>query len=145
MQWHQLDHVQTICTLFQTDNHQHLMTQFLQARYFCWCPANSLKALKASIKNISKWHKDISKRKLGILFAGSVWHRGNADNKNGSEFHVTLCSKNQWQSLCTLILRLAKTAQLNKLKTCLVVIIILKQFWHRTMKGVPEKKQLWSP
>jgi len=31
-QWHQLDHMQTICTLLQTEPHQHPITQFLQAR-----------------------------------------------------------------------------------------------------------------
>jgi len=30
MQWHQLDHIQTICTSLQTDNHQHLIIQFLR-------------------------------------------------------------------------------------------------------------------
>ena len=45
MQWHhQLDHMQTICTSFQTDN---LITQFLQAGRSSWCPNNSVKAPQA--------------------------------------------------------------------------------------------------
>jgi len=48
-QWHQLDHMQIICTLLQTDNHASTSPlTFLKA----WCPSchptNSVKALKAS-------------------------------------------------------------------------------------------------
>ena len=44
----QLDHVQTICTLLQTDNHTNTPSlNFLQARCVSWCPTNSVKALKA--------------------------------------------------------------------------------------------------
>ena len=42
-QWHQLDHVQTICTSRQTDNHNN---QLLQARCYSWRLTNSVKALK---------------------------------------------------------------------------------------------------
>jgi len=42
-QWHQLEHMQIICTLLQTDN---LTTQFLQARCPSCCLTNSVKALK---------------------------------------------------------------------------------------------------
>jgi len=44
MQWHQLDHMQTICTLLQTDNHTN--AQFLQAGCSSWCLTNSVKALR---------------------------------------------------------------------------------------------------
>jgi len=45
MRWHQLDHMQTVCTSLQTDNHA--STPLLS--FFCpsCCPANSIKALKA--------------------------------------------------------------------------------------------------
>jgi len=33
-QWHQLDHMQIICTLLQTDEHQHLMTYFFTCQMF---------------------------------------------------------------------------------------------------------------
>ena len=46
-QWHQLDHMQTICTLLQTDNHTNTSSLFLQAGWSNWCPTNSVKALKA--------------------------------------------------------------------------------------------------
>jgi len=47
-QWHQLDHMQIICTLLLTDNHtSYFTTQFLQARCPSCCPTNSVKALKA--------------------------------------------------------------------------------------------------
>ena len=45
-QRHQLDHMQTICTSLQTDNHTN-HTQFSQAGYSSWHPTNSVKALKA--------------------------------------------------------------------------------------------------
>ena len=51
-QWHQLDHMQTICTSLQSPDrskpHQHLITQFLQAGRPSCRPTNSVKALKAT-------------------------------------------------------------------------------------------------
>jgi len=47
MQWQQLDHMQTVCTLLQTE---HLITQFLQARCSSWRPTNSVEALKTNFK-----------------------------------------------------------------------------------------------
>jgi len=39
MQWHQLNHLQTICTLLQIDNHTNTSSlNFLQAEYSSWCP-----------------------------------------------------------------------------------------------------------
>jgi len=53
-QWHQLDHMQIICTLLQTDNHAStLPLKFLQAGCSSCRPANSVKALKAQICNDS--------------------------------------------------------------------------------------------
>jgi len=38
MQWHQLDHMQTICTSLQTDNHTNTSSlNFLQAGFSPWC------------------------------------------------------------------------------------------------------------
>ena len=45
-QWHQLDHMQIICTSLQTDNHA---TQFLQTGCPSCHPTNSVKALKAQM------------------------------------------------------------------------------------------------
>jgi len=48
-QWHQLDHMQIICTLLQTDNHASTSSlNFLQAGCSSWCQTNSVKALKES-------------------------------------------------------------------------------------------------
>jgi len=45
MQWHQLDHMQTICTSLQTDNHTNTSSlNSLQAGCFSWCPTNTVKA-----------------------------------------------------------------------------------------------------
>jgi len=50
MQWHQLDHMQTICISLQTDN-QHPITRFLQAGSSSCRPTNSVKALNAVAVN----------------------------------------------------------------------------------------------
>ena len=49
--WHQLDHMQIICTSLQTDNHtvhtsMSSVNQFLWAGCSSCCPTNSVKALK---------------------------------------------------------------------------------------------------
>jgi len=47
-EWHQLDRMQIICILLQTDNHANISSlSFVQARCSSWCPANSIKPLKA--------------------------------------------------------------------------------------------------
>ena len=47
-QWHQLDHMQIICTLLQTDNHASTSPlKFLHARCPSCRPTNSVKAMKA--------------------------------------------------------------------------------------------------
>jgi len=43
LHWHQLDHMQVICTLLQTDN---LTTHFLQTGWPSCRPTNSIKAPK---------------------------------------------------------------------------------------------------
>jgi len=46
-QWHQLDHMQIVCTTLQTDNHASTPSvSFLQAGCSSWRPTNSVKALK---------------------------------------------------------------------------------------------------
>jgi len=48
MQWHELDHMQTICTSLQTDNHTSTPPlRFLQAGCPSCRPTNSIKAQKA--------------------------------------------------------------------------------------------------
>jgi len=47
-QWHQLDHMQIICILLQTDNHASISSlNFLQSGCSSWCPTNSVIVLKA--------------------------------------------------------------------------------------------------
>jgi len=55
-QWHQLNHMQIICTSLQTDNHASTASLiFLQAGCSSWRPTNSVKALKfRSFSHISK-------------------------------------------------------------------------------------------
>jgi len=58
-QWHQLDHMQIICTSLHTDNCastsplSHLTSQFLQAGCPSCHPPNSVKALKVLKTNMS--------------------------------------------------------------------------------------------
>jgi len=45
--WHQLHHMQTICTKLRTDNHaSNSSLNFLRARCFSWHPTNGVKAMK---------------------------------------------------------------------------------------------------
>jgi len=47
-QWHQLGHMQIICTTLKTDNHASTPSlNFLWAGCSSWRPTNSVKALKA--------------------------------------------------------------------------------------------------
>jgi len=56
-QWHQLDHMQIICTLLQTDSHANT-SSILQAGYSSWCPTNSVKKFNATrcTWNIAQWY-----------------------------------------------------------------------------------------
>jgi len=48
-QWHHLDHMQTICTSLQTDNHTNQSSlNVLQVGCSSWCATNSVKELKDS-------------------------------------------------------------------------------------------------
>ena len=61
MQWHQLDHMQTICTSVQADNHTNTpSTQFLQAGCSSWRPTNSVKALKAHWRHWVNWRVNVN-------------------------------------------------------------------------------------
>jgi len=60
--WHQLDHMQIICTLLQTDTRQYLSTQFLQAGCRSCRPANNVKALMSHSLNGS--HLTFKQKKL---------------------------------------------------------------------------------
>jgi len=52
MQWHQLGHMQTICTSLQTDNDTNNPSlNYSQAGCSSWRPTNSVKALKAQQLN----------------------------------------------------------------------------------------------
>jgi len=59
-QWHQLDHMQIICTLLHTDNHASISPlSFLQAGCPSCRPANSVKALcktHFTVPVSKQWH-----------------------------------------------------------------------------------------
>ena len=51
MQWHQLDHMQTICTLLQTDNHTNILSlNFYRPDALTDAQPNSVKALKDKLQ-----------------------------------------------------------------------------------------------
>jgi len=51
-QWHQLDHMQIICTSLQTDNHASTSPlNFLQVGCSSWWPTNIIKAPKGDTWN----------------------------------------------------------------------------------------------
>jgi len=56
-QWHQLDHMEIICTSFQTDKNSSISSlNFLEARCSSWRPTNSVRALKATKSQQMKEH-----------------------------------------------------------------------------------------
>ena len=58
-QWHLLDHMQIICTSFQTDNHASTSSlNFLQAGCPSFRPTNSVKALTAEETPKDVWIQD---------------------------------------------------------------------------------------
>ena len=63
-QWHQLDHMQIICTTLQTDNHASIPSlNFLRAGCSSRRPTNNVKALKAITSRFTseEWpHSDLS-------------------------------------------------------------------------------------
>jgi len=58
-QWHQLDHMQIICTLLQTDNHNHASTSPLSFYkpdifvHICTATSSSLAPLKSTMVYLS--------------------------------------------------------------------------------------------
>jgi len=48
--WHQLDHMQIICTLLQTDNHASTSPLSFYMPFLTYRPTNSVKALKELCK-----------------------------------------------------------------------------------------------
>jgi len=65
-QWHQLDHMQIICTILQTDNHASTPSLFFTGWMLFLMPNNSVKALKANLTICTN---------PGILFSNEkIWH-----------------------------------------------------------------------
>jgi len=78
--WHQLDHMQIICTSLQTDTGNHASTSSLQ--FFYWPDALPDAQPTVSVKAMSKHWKqcfdaDISETELSVILllqCGTVWH-----------------------------------------------------------------------
>jgi len=77
VQWHQLDHMQTICTSLQTDNHASTPPiSFLQAGCPSCRPTNSINTLKAHIlheytitEGLGDFFQRVNMQELPHLFA----------------------------------------------------------------------------
>jgi len=65
-QWHQLSHMQTICTSLQTDSHASTPPlSFLQAGCPSCRPTNSVKALKTQVTKYTQNPRKLRKHKKG--------------------------------------------------------------------------------
>jgi len=76
-QWHQLDHMQTICISLQTDNYT-ITHYILQAGSSSWRPTNSVKSLKAIQSTEGKRHSNQlflpeKIRYAAVFFDGKTW------------------------------------------------------------------------
>ena len=71
MQWHQLDHMHTICTLLQTDNHTNTSSLNYDTLY-ALCDAFSALTLLAAWQEVHPAGKKLSG---GVLVWLSVWSK----------------------------------------------------------------------
>jgi len=106
-QWHQLDHIQTICTSLQTDNHNDSsFTQLLQAPCSSWCPTNSVKALlrrqtdfKRNLQNfiphfsLQLWQQEPTKS--AALHTNTATQTQHHQYSSGDAFSVVACRHNK--------------------------------------------------
>ena len=130
-QWHQLHHMQIICTIFQTDNHASTPSlNFLRTGCSSWCPANSVKALKAAIgyKETPQIHPqtDPSPSTITIPSNNPFLDRPHSSpqTESGSNqlfHHNTLCGQTDGQmvqaNVCTINAPLAMLIESDGLKT----------------------------
>jgi len=76
-QWHQLDHMQVICTLLQTDNLTSTTSLFSRAGCSSCHPTNSIKALKKSPQYQRNEGKTYTVKHIKHLF--EFWNVATAD------------------------------------------------------------------
>jgi len=67
MQWHRLDHMQTICTLLQTDNHTNTSSLSFFTGWMLFLPPNQQHQSTEGIE-------DADKRKLFFFLPDSVYY-----------------------------------------------------------------------
>jgi len=126
-QWHQLDHMQIICILLQTDNHANTSSLiFLQAECFSWCPTNSVKAWKT----VMQLHKTSSA--ICIITSSLKWQV--PLNKLSWVTFTTYVSKVCWRGVCHFVvvnrnpLSWQCSAERNEVHVCL---------WSRANGPIP--------
>jgi len=99
-QWRQLDYMQIICTLPESDNHANTSSlNSLQARCSSWRPSNSVKALKTRPEksNLNVWRLELVLMHP-LLSNTKIWHgRGSS-----AECKCETCSECLWVLLTVL-------------------------------------------
>ena len=101
-QWHQLDHMQTICTLLQTDNHMCTITQYLQAGCSSWWLTNNVKALKALYNvELNSTNTQLFRTCL-MMQVLYMWHLVHKPHKQLDVCYTEMSQKYKWLEItCT--------------------------------------------
>jgi len=114
-QWHQLDHMQIICTLFQTDNQASTSSlNFLQVECSCWCPTKSVKVVKAKVGTYNHRQKVIKRYAFSSLtcaliknaaFVYAAFLSGPARDGPPTQNHLDNCSRyfTRWMPFLSLL------------------------------------------
>ena len=122
-QWHQLDHMQVICTSLQTDNHTTHHSSFLLARCSYCRPTNNVKALKALEKACNMWitfkvSKDQQKwcYSIGYTSLRTILQIFNSENCSDCENYYN--HYNRFTTLCPGLPRWVGTRRINHSGFC---------------------------
>ena len=72
MQWHQLDHMQTICTSLQTDNHTNTSSVNFTSRMLFTMANQQCQNTEGQMKcEVSHWDRPVPR---GMMAIGGDWH-----------------------------------------------------------------------
>jgi len=92
-QWHQLDHMQTICTLLQTDNHTNTSSlNFLQAGCSSWCP----KSTEGTLLRISSNQRMTEPKPIST----EPYAASKLDTKDVTDYHTDQPATSWTEGIC---------------------------------------------
>ena len=98
VQWHQQDHMQTICIWLQTHNHTNTSSlNFLYAGCSSWCPSNSVRALKPICHTLVTTHAHT--HPFNDPFSGTTRVSRYQKGKTNLDFTEARDSEWQWHQL----------------------------------------------